>query len=237
MRTASNKFNAFAFWLCFFAESAAVVGLSTVLPLRSAASFLVYFSLGIFYDLTTAGIVTWLSTRLGVIPFPLLESWWHGHFRPREAATRMLGAAGVGVANFILTIVLSKMAWHGLPKHHFAPHVFGTVGSAILEEIQFRAIIFVALIGLIRWVLRPFSRRAEGTAFWTANMLQALMFGGAHLVLGMSNLLGKPWYIRLPVSQTWGGVLLGCIFWKYGLESAIACHASYDLSFYVLGLL
>lgn len=62
-----------------------------------------------------------------------------------------------------------------------------------------------------------------------ANVLQALLFGAGHIVVGRGVLNGKPWYVQLPlIWQTWGGMIFGLVYRKFGLESAILCHATID---------
>jgi hypothetical protein len=241
MPTDFSKFDPFDFWLCIVLETAAVVGLVVALPWRHA-SHLARFGVGAaFYTLLTAGIVGWLSPKASIFVFPLFEDWWRGRFEVKRAATRLVGSAGVGIANCYLaryySAALKNWSSGRLPKHHaFRPDLLAVISSTILEEILFRAIIFVGLVFLIRWASGPNGSQA-GT-FWFGNVLQALIFGAAHVAIGVGIPYGSPWYIRLFLSpQTWGGLLLGWIYWKYGLESAIVCHATYDLSFRAIRLL
>jgi hypothetical protein len=237
MPTDFSKFDPFDFWLCIVLETASVVGLVVALPLRLPASLLAREGVvAAFYLLLTAGIVGWLSPRSDVPVFPLFEDWWRGRFEFKRAATRLVGSAGVGIANFCLAhyyaVALKNWSTGKLPKHHVRPDVLGMISSTILEEILSRAIIFVGLVVLIRWASGFFPNRSQVGTFWLANILQALIFGAAHVAIGVGIPYGRPWYIRLFLSpQTWSGLLLGWIYWKYGLESAIVCHATYDLSF------
>lgn len=239
----SSKFDQFNFWFCIVLEAVCTIGLIVALPVRDPFPFLVRFVVGAtFYWLLTAALVAWLSPRLGVVVFPLFEDWWHRRFVIKRAVARLSGAAGIGVANWFLAYhyTAALMNWNSapLPKHHARPDVLGVVSSTILEEVLFRAIVFAGLVALIRWVSRLLPRRSQTGAFWFGNILQALIFGAAHVAIGVGVPYGRPWYIRLPLSpQTWGGLLLGWIYWNYGLESAIVCHATYDLSFYARRLL
>jgi membrane protease YdiL (CAAX protease family) len=236
-----SKFDVFDFWFCIVLETAAAVGLVVALPLGPPDSFLARLGIGAgVYLLLTAVIVSWLSPKSGIDVFPLFEDWWRRRFAVTRAASRLVGAAVVGIANCYLAHYYSAALrnWSNgrLPKHHVRPDVLGIISSTILEEVLFRAIIFVGLLVLIRWGSGP--NRSQASTFWFANVLQALIFGAAHVAIGAGIPYGSAWYIRLFLSpQTWGGLLLGWIYWKYGLESAIVCHATYDLSFRAIRLL
>jgi membrane protease YdiL (CAAX protease family) len=172
------------------------------------------------------------------------EGLWRG--KPSTTATiHVIGAAGIGIATagvsvcyaIAVTGIHRATGIHGatLPRHHIWPSVIDLCCAPILEEILHRAIIFAFLVGVIRWSTGVRSRSSETAAVWTANLLQALIFGAAHVFTGMSLLYGRPWYIRLLLStQTWDGLILGWIYWRYGLESAIACHVASDLSLLVI---
>jgi hypothetical protein len=243
MPTDFSKFDPFNFWLCILMEIASAVGLVVALHLRSPDPFLVRLGVGaVFYVLLTAGIVGWLSPRSEVLVFPLFEDWWRGRLVIKRAAARLVGAAGVGIASCFLahyyTAALRNWSSGRLPKHHIGPHVLGMISSTIIEEILFRAIIFVGLVVLIRWASGSSPKHSQVSIFWFGNVLQALIFGAAHVATGLGIPYGSPWYIRLFLSpQSWSGLLLGWIYWKYGLETAIVCHATYDLSFPAVRLL
>jgi len=94
---------------------------------------------------------------------------------------------------------------------------------------MFRAVFFAFLVVAIRCVWEtPIARKS--TPIWIANILQSLAFGAVHTALGVGGLEALPQYARPFLAvQTWGGLILGCLYWKYGLESAIICHVAYDL--------
>jgi membrane protease YdiL (CAAX protease family) len=123
------------------------------------------------------------------------------------------------------------------PSRHLATGPLDIVSTAILEEIFFRAVLFPALAIAIERFYGPLIAQGTRTPIWMANVLQALVFGVAHIALGSGMLKAKPWYMRLPlVSQTWVGLMLGYIYWKCGIESAIVCHAAFDLSLKLISI-
>jgi membrane protease YdiL (CAAX protease family) len=65
--------------------------------------------------------------------------------------------------------------------------------------------------------------------FWVAIILSGLVFGWAHLDTNLPN-PGAP-VGALAMVMTWSsllGILYGWIFWKLGLEWAMAAHFMYD---------
>jgi Type II CAAX prenyl endopeptidase Rce1-like len=236
MSIGSTENKAFNFWFCLGLEIAALLVLVVGLHPRSVSSWFVNCVGAAVYATLTAGIVSWLAARLDIVPFPLFESWWLGELKCRVAEARVFVSGVLGAASSYLAYyyAVALIKWQGagaaLPKRHFAATVLGICSSTILEEILFRAVIFVALICLTRWASRILSRRSEAAAVWTANLFQGLIFGAAHVAIGLGLPYESPWYVRLPLSaQTWFGILLGWIYWKYGLESAVTCHAANDL--------
>jgi Type II CAAX prenyl endopeptidase Rce1-like len=64
-------------------------------------------------------------------------------------------------------------------------------------------------------------------AFWAANLIQAYIFGAAHsLVRG-----GGVNFLRVLESPpTWSGVLLGFLYWRFGIEAAVLTHVLSNLA-------
>ncbi|MGD0673259.1 MAG: hypothetical protein ABSB13_14365 [Candidatus Binatus sp.] len=58
-------------------------------------------------------------------------------------------------------------------------------------------------------------------AFWAANLIQAYIFGAVHaLVRGR----GSSILTVLAAPPTWGGVVLGFLYWRFGIEAAVLTH-------------
>jgi hypothetical protein len=95
--------------------------------------------------------------------------------------------------------------------------------GAFSEEIFFR----LFLLSFLMWI--PFLRNESGglwsVRFWIANACQAGLFGGIHFLQGGSILLRGNWALRLAATpQTWDGMFLGVVYWRWGIAAAVACH-------------
>jgi membrane protease YdiL (CAAX protease family) len=196
-----------------------------------------YFLASTLFACVTAAIGVKAPSRAGFKILPIIESWRTGTLRLRAAAYPVAVSAATGITACYAAFVyqhflyaLNKSLGRTPSRHHFSTGVVDIVCSAIVEEIVFRLVLFALLAVLMDWIWRQLTSRETVAAVWIANLLQALAFGAAHVAVGMGGLEGRPWYIRIPfVSQTWSGLILGCVYWKYGTESAITCHATFDL--------
>lgn len=96
------------------------------------------------------------------------------------------------------------------------------LAPVILEEAVFRLI----LLGAVFWIA------ARGLAttswrFWLANVLQAGLFGAAHLSWGTHNsaaTLFNSGFRIFTAPQTWSGVIYGCAYFMGGFEAAVLAH-------------
>ena len=243
MPNVDSKHSWLDFWLCLGFADAALIAFYTsqvgVSPWAGFASLKYFFLVVVFrntlFVAVVAAVVAWLASRVQVPVFRLVEGLRSGRLPVWRAAATVTAAAGIGVmANYIeYCYLIVLVGWLGMPPKAPQPFVRPTAldfcYAAVIEEVFFRGIIFAALLGLWRRVLRFLSGGANPTEVWPANILQALIFGAAHVASGETILRGHPWYVRLSlipvVPQTWDGAILGWLYWKYGIESAIAYHA------------
>lgn len=102
---------------------------------------------------------------------------------------------------------------------------------ATLEEICFRFTLIILLARVVLAVSGDANCRLRSTAFWTANVVQTLVFTWIHFIVWKLN--WAPWYIEIWLeSQTLVGLTLGYIFWKWGLETSIFAHFFLNQIFY-----
>jgi hypothetical protein len=111
------------------------------------------------------------------------------------------------------------------------------VGARLSEEIMFRLSVFAIFIWLFRLTLRDRTDRPSRAALWCATIMQAYVFGLAHLILRPATLPK----MRAPISiaglvapQTWVGILLGRLYLRRGLEATMIAHAMIDLGLFLL---
>lgn len=97
-------------------------------------------------------------------------------------------------------------------------------GAAVVEEVGVR----LFGMGVISWIAVHRYRKSPETAFRIALGFSALFFGLAHL---HASIVG----IVFVVVNGLGGLLLGWIFWRWGLPYAILCHFAAGVLIQALG--
>ena len=126
---------------------------------------------------------------------------------------------------------------YSVPEGAAAPPGYGLLAAfsaGVTEETIFR----LFGLSLLAWVVGMFAHDLDGrpkrTAFWVANLIFALAFGLGHLPAAAS--MGWP-INTLIVARTLvlngiGGLVLGWLFWMFGLETAILAHFFGDVILY-----
>jgi membrane protease YdiL (CAAX protease family) len=110
------------------------------------------------------------------------------------------------------------------------------VGFPIIEEIHFRLFLMTVLVWLITKLLRAPAGRLGATGWWTAIVIQGLLFGAIHAATGEGTLWWEPRAIQMLLEpRIVAGIVLGYVYWRWGLETSILAHVFADLS--VLGYL
>jgi len=187
-----------------------------------------------------------LGKRCG-LGAPILEAWLAG----QRVGKRMVGvlwpAVPVGVVVSLILLAVDK--------YFFAPHIpqlaqlaqsgaepsrwqgfLASFYGGINEELLLR----FGLLTLFAWAFGKLSHTAEGrttpAAFWTANLLAALLFGAGHLPAAsvMIGHLTPMLVLRTIMLNGVAGIVLGYLYWKRGLESSMVAHFSVDLIAHVL---
>jgi hypothetical protein len=236
--TASHDLRRFDFWFLCTAQIAALSGIYiSIFGFNFGQRRLVfhYLFLSLIYASSTAAIAAILPRKVGLPVLPLFEDLRSGALSMRAGAWPLIVGAAAGIiisysVNFYDNIVTTWLGSGGAANNVFVPNALGLVCAIISEEILFRAIIFSVLAVAVEFIWCRLTSHGKLVPLAIANVLQALLFGAEHIAAGRGVLNKRPWYIRLPlVSQTWGGVILGLVYWKYGVESAIVCHATTDL--------
>jgi membrane protease YdiL (CAAX protease family) len=94
----------------------------------------------------------------------------------------------------------------------------GVFSSPLLEEIGFR----LCLMGGIAWLLSR-STDDRRTIFLGALAVSALVFGPLHLLRPPASLLDAT-VVALKAGAA--GLVLGSVFWRWGLPYSIVCHGA-----------
>jgi membrane protease YdiL (CAAX protease family) len=104
------------------------------------------------------------------------------------------------------------------------------VGFPIIEEIHFRLFLMTALLWLIAKILRTPAGKVSAKAWWTAIVIQGLMFGAMHAATGEGTLWWEPRAVQMLLEpRSVAGIVLGYVYWRWGLETSILAHVLEDL--------
>ena len=126
-----------------------------------------------------------------------------------------------------------------VPEESVTPPLYGflaAISAGITEETIFRLFGLSLLAWLGGLLFHDSDGRPTLAVLWTANILFALAFGAAHLPGAAT--LGWP-INTLIVTRTLvlngiGGIILGWLFWTFGLETAMLAHFLTDVILYTL---
>jgi membrane protease YdiL (CAAX protease family) len=192
-----------------------------------------------------SGILLAIAVGLGLLAAqrvglraPFIEAWLaRAPVRPalRELRLPITVALGLGVAIVIIALdrlvfraATGELAGAGVAPPARWQGVLASFSRRIHEELLIR----LGVMSLLAWLLARGPRRADGTpgsrAFWLAIVGSATVFGLAHLPLTAP--LASPLVVtRAVVLNGIAGMLFGWLYWRRGLEAAMAAHWSADV--------
>lgn len=105
------------------------------------------------------------------------------------------------------------------------------VGFPIIEEIHFRLFLMTVIVWLITKLLRAPAGGLSASGWWTAIVIQGLLFGAIHAATGEGTLWWEPRAIQMLLEpRTVAGIVLGYVYWRWGLETSILAHVIADMS-------
>jgi membrane protease YdiL (CAAX protease family) len=105
------------------------------------------------------------------------------------------------------------------------------VGFPIIEEIHFRLFLMTALVWLIAKLLHAPAGKLSAKAWWTAIVIQGLMFGAIHAATGEGTLWWETRAVQMLLEpRSVAGIVLGYAYWRWGLETSILAHVLADLT-------
>jgi membrane protease YdiL (CAAX protease family) len=106
------------------------------------------------------------------------------------------------------------------------------LSAALTEEIAFR----FGLMTLLVWIIRAIVKRPafHAPSLWIGNLLSALVFAAAHFPQLELQRYGLSLLIPFVVTSSSVGMIMGWLYMRYGLVSAIAAHLVTDLVIYVI---
>ena len=161
-----------------------------------------------------------LSIAIGVVASLLIIGLDAFVFQP--ALLRELGDS----VNTLNLQTAQPPAWQGLLASFY---------GGISEEVMLRLFVMSLLAWLGSFISKTTEGKPTSAVFWVANILAAVLFGLGHLPATANLIPLTPLVItRAIVLNGLAGVAFGWLYWKRGLESAIAAHFSADIVLHVL---
>ena len=143
----------------------------------------------------------------------------------------LLGGLTLGGAGFFAQDAIPNNALiSGLNNPSTFEWFLRCLSAALTEEIFFR----FGLLTLFAWVIRLIIKNPAGmeSSLWFGNLFSALVFAGAHLPQMAFH--GLILLIPVILFSTGAGMVMGWLFIRHGLVSAILGHFIADLIVYIL---
>lgn len=235
---------------------AAVVGAVCVLPYvltlvpshavrpgHVAISRPVQIGMSVFQSTVLLGLITfsglWAARQLGM-GAPLLDARLYGQPAPPGAGRALAMALVVGLGAGVVLLALDAGVFGPLSRESVGrllrqpqpPAWMGLLASiegGVTEEIELR----LFLLSFLALGLRRLTDSA-GAAFWTANVLAAVLFGLGHLPVTARLVHLTPLVVmRAIVLNGLVGLLCGYLFRRRGIETAMSAHFGADLVLHV----
>lgn len=212
--------------------------LSFLLPLQVAANG-VQFAIFIYLGHR-------LTRRVG-LGVPVLTSFFsnekHVWDTRNKMLTSLLYGVGAGFLIFALDVVLAGTiggieilkAYPGQPIPPLWQTILVLPYGAIAEEVALR----LFAMSFFAWLFYRIKSDSQGNptdvGMWLSTIIAALLFGVSHLpaVLFFAD-VSVIHTLRIVLLNAIGGVVFGWLFWKKGLEYAMAAHLGMDLILHVL---
>jgi hypothetical protein len=124
----------------------------------------------------------------------------------------------------------------GLDNPTTAEYFLRALSAALTEEILFR----LGLLTLFAWVIGSVAKRPvpDSPSQWAGNVLVAPIFVGAHLphILTFGS-IGWNFLIPIVLVSSTASIVMGWLYMRYGLISAVVAHFIVDLVVYVIARL
>ncbi|MGB6647611.1 MAG: CPBP family intramembrane glutamic endopeptidase [Bacteroidota bacterium] len=222
-------------WLLLAGLFGSLIGVpSSIAILRDSATVWLSAVVEILF-LTLASVVgVWLGKKVGLgsrlrdLVSGMPGGWEHVRFGLLPAM--LVGLALGGVGFFAQESILKSVLMPGLNNPNTFEWFLRCLSAALTEEIFFR----LGLMTFLVWLLRAIVKKPaiDVPSLWVGNLLSALVFAGAHL----PQLTSHGWSLLIPfmIFSSSAGMVMGWLYMRYGLVSAIVAHFIGDLMVYVV---
>jgi hypothetical protein len=213
--------------------------ISAVLIPQLVVQFLV--QLGLYALLAGLGIRMWGRTRLGA---PLLErKSLDTKWKPVWLGLGIGFACGLivmllDVFLFAPRLVVELAAQPAAPVPPVWQGFLSAFYGGIVEEVIMRLFMITLLTWLGTRLFRGGAGHPNAVILWVAILVSGLALGIGHLPAAVA--LGiplTPLYITRTFVLNGIGIVFGWLYWRRGLESAMAAHFAADIALHVIGIL
>ena len=216
-----------------FARAERVVSLPVMVAAQVAQAFVVFT------------LVSWAGLRVGEtmgLDAPILRAWVQ-RLPVRVDRRTLLVACATGIVAALAIVLADKGLQPWMPAAKiaipagidrwkgFLASFYGGIG----EEVQLR-LFFMTMLLWLAWKALARGRPAPPPlAAWIAIVIAAIVFGAGHLPAA-----SQVWPLdgvvvfRAIFLNSLVGVPCGWLFWRHGLEHAIAAHFSADIVLHVV---
>jgi hypothetical protein len=190
----------------------------------------------VLFFLTPASAVgVWLGKKVDLGPRFMRElvsrmsgGWEHVRLGLLSA---MITGLTLGVVGFFAQRAIPQSAlMPGLNNPNTFEWFLRCLSAALTEEIFFR----LGLMTFFVWVIRSIVKKPaiDVPSLWVGNLLSALLFASGHL----PQLTFHGWSLLVPfaIFSSTTGMIMGWLYMRYGLASAIVAHFIVDLVVYVI---
>jgi membrane protease YdiL (CAAX protease family) len=259
MNVQSNQHRGFSwrlFWILFIA---AIIGIGGIVPAGLQIFSAVFdraqlplpvpliILLAVIQNLALLGLFVGLGLKVSGkvgLGAPLIQSWLNGEL----FLDRALKALGFGImAGFFVGVVLVPLILLLVPHLPKLPFVAAAklpiwkrflmcFYGGLYEEIFSR----LFLLSLFAWLLNKSWQKDRGQltngAFWSANLIAAILFGLGHLpsaslVMPITTLV----VVAALTLNGFAAIVFGWLYRQHGLEAAMIGHFTTDFVLYVIG--
>jgi membrane protease YdiL (CAAX protease family) len=185
-----------------------------------------------------------LTPSLSLPGTPLLDRWMHREHALGEFNRTLYRSLVLALISLTAALAVAMIPHHVVHTANTDPpvpvplDVLLAVAAALREEVEFRLGLLSVLAWLINQASRALSADRKSMSLWTANFLQAMVFGALHQLAGFTGRTSTMSLASVILEpRTIGGLFLGYAYVRYGLECAIMMHAFGDASIFALATL
>ena len=188
----------------------------------------------LFFLAPASAVGVWLGKKVGLgsrlrdLVSGIPGGW--EHVRLGLLPTMLVGLTLGGIGFFAQNSIPKSVLMPGLNNPNTFECFLRCLSAALTEEILFR----LGLMTFFVWVIKSIIKKPaiDVPSLWVGNLLSALLFASAHL----PQFTFHGWSLVIPVMMfsSSASMIMGWLYMRYGLISAIVAHFVVDLVAHVV---